>query len=393
MEQHTPQPNWLGSSQGNAPKERYGLHIGLFLLTLASTIWAGGLLIGRAAVYEEQGMTAFFMDGVRYAVPFLFFLTTHEFGHYFAAKKHRMDVSLPFYIPIPLIGIGMIHLGTLGAVIRIREPFRSARQLFDVGAAGPLAGFAVALGLLVAAIATLPSVEYLLGIGDDVHRGIVQYVQSNGTFPPPTSDPQGMVILFGDTPLFAAIRALVPALPSSSEIMHYPLLFSAWLGLFFTALNLLPVGQLDGGHITYALFGPKVHAFIARFVTSLLLVSACIGVGRDYGQYWYAWLILAALLAVVLWKLLDGDLAVLPGVLIVLLAIGVFVPLYLPQVAESTGYGAWLIWVALIVFVIRVDHPPVLVREPITTTRKVLGYLCIAIFILCFSIQPIHVPV
>ena len=103
-------------------------------------VYAGGLFAGRAVLYEEIGWTAYARDGLLYAIPFLFFLTVHEFGHYIAAQKHGINVSLPYYIPIPLIGIPMFHLGTLGAVIRIREPLRRTRQLFDIGAAGPLAG-------------------------------------------------------------------------------------------------------------------------------------------------------------------------------------------------------------------------------------------------------------
>ncbi|MDX1438706.1 MAG: site-2 protease family protein [Rubricoccaceae bacterium] len=373
------------------PRERYGLHLGLFLLTLASTIWAGGLLIGRGLLYEQVGMSAFFQDGVRYAVPFLFFLTTHEFGHYFAARTHNLSVSLPYYIPIPLIGIYAIHLGTLGAVIRIREPFRKTAQLFDVGAAGPLAGFVVALGLLVVSTLTLPPVEYLLDVGG--HEDVVRAVQETGIFPAPNLDGAGEVILFGDTPLFAIVRNLVPGLPSPSELMHYPLLLAAWLGLFFTALNLLPVGQLDGGHVVYALFGPKAHAIIARVVTFLLLISAMIGIGRDYGAVWYTWPIAGCVVGYLLWRIFDSNWKLVFPALTFLLAVGFFVPGLLPAVAAQTGYAFWLVWVALIVFVIRVDHPPVLEKEPLTFKRKLLGYLCLVIFMLCFSVQPIFVPV
>ena len=142
-------------------QERYGLHLGLFLATFVSMVYAGGMLVGRGVVYEDLGWTAYVMDGLRYAVPFLLFLTVHEFGHYLAARKHGISVSLPYYIPIPL---PILSFGTFGAVIRIREPMRRTRQLFDVGAAGPLAGFVVALGVLILAIATLPGASYLLDV-------------------------------------------------------------------------------------------------------------------------------------------------------------------------------------------------------------------------------------
>lgn len=360
------------------------LHIGLFLLTLISMIWIGGTLTSRWVVYDRIGPSAFFFDGLRYAIPFLFFLTTHEFGHYFAARRHGISVSLPYYIPLPFLGFG-----TLGAVIRIREPFRRTSQLFDVGAAGPLAGFVVVVGVLILALGTLPSVEYLLGVGGESHERIVEIVQATGVFPTPDLESAGQVILFNDTPVFALLRSVLPGLPSPSELMHYPLLLAAWLGLFFTALNLLPVGQLDGGHITYALFGAKAHAIIARIATLTLLVFSVVGMGRDFGHLWYAWLIFAAVVCVILWRFFERDWKPLIPTLGALMAIAYAVPTFLPGVAASIGYVYWIVWVGLIVFVIRVDHPPVLIREPLSRKRKLLGYLCLIIFLMCFSPQPI----
>ena len=370
-------------------RERYGLHIGLFLITFVSTVYAGGLLVGRGALYEDLGWTAYVMDGMRYAVPFLLFLTVHEFGHYLAARKHGISVSLPYYIPIPLIGVPIFHFGTLGAVIRIREPLRRTRQLFDVGAAGPLAGFVVAIGVLVLAILTLPGASYLLGVPG--HETVASFVERNGVFPAVDFQPGDLILMFGDTPLFALVRKVVPGLPSPSELMHYPLLLAAWLSLFFTALNLLPVGQLDGGHVVYALFGAKAHAIIARVVTLILIISGAIGFGFVFGTVWYGWVILAAILAVLLWPLFDGDWRLLVPSLMGLLGLAAVVVKLLPELADAFGYSAWLLWVGLIVFLIRVDHPPVLVQEPLTASRRALGYLCLVLFILCFSIQPIYI--
>lgn len=375
---------------GQEPRrERYGLHLGLFLITFVSTVYAGGLLVGRGVVYDDLGWTAYAMDGMRYAVALLFFLTVHEFGHYLAARKHGISVSLPYFVPIPLIGVPVFHFGTLGAVIRIREPLRRTRQLFDVGAAGPLAGFLVAFGVLILAIVTLPPADYLLDVPG--HEAVAAFVAQNGVFPEVDFQPGDLILLFGDTPLFALVRQVVPGLPSPSELMHFPLLLAGWLGLFFTALNLLPVGQLDGGHVVYALFGARAHAIIARVVTLILLISGAIGFGNVFGTVWYGWVILATILGGLMWRLFERDWRLLVPALIGLLGLAALVVHFLPELADTFGYSAWLLWVGLIVFLIRVDHPPVLVHEPLTPGRRALGYVCLVLFVLCFSIQPIYI--
>ncbi|NNF04838.1 MAG: site-2 protease family protein, partial [Rhodothermales bacterium] len=133
-------------------RDRYWLHLLLFVLTLLSTVYAGGAMAGRAILYARSTeivnlfgwsvTSAFLMDGLLYGGSLLAFLTVHEFGHYFAARIHSVRTSLPYYVPFPFNGIG-----TFGAVIRIREQVPSMRKLFDIGAAGPVAGFVVALGV------------------------------------------------------------------------------------------------------------------------------------------------------------------------------------------------------------------------------------------------------
>jgi hypothetical protein len=126
-------------------------------------VWAGGTWAGRAALWGAEGWglwrdPAFLADGLRYTVPFLFFLTVHEFGHYLMARRHRVDVSLPYFIPIPP-GVPILNIGTFGAVIRIRQVIPRTRELFDIGVAGPLAGFAVALGALALALSHPPPAD------------------------------------------------------------------------------------------------------------------------------------------------------------------------------------------------------------------------------------------
>ena len=390
-------------------RDRIGLHVGLFLFTFASMVIAGGSMVGRIpllvpvdpatgeAIQSEIASSyidlftdpGFLLDGLFYAIPFILFLTVHEFGHYIAARIRGLRVSLPYYLPVPLPG----SLGTFGAVIRIREPLRRTTQLFDVGASGPLAGFVVALGVLVLALATLPDVEYLRQFG---HDDTVDAFLRTGAFPAFDAEAVtdgGYAVLFGDTPLFHLLSSLGAYRVPAEEIMHYPVLLAGWLGLFFTALNLLPVGQLDGGHVVYALFGPRVHRIVARVTTLVLLYSG--GVGYAFQSPFgltplEGWLSLALIYGIACWRLFEQDarLAV-PGTLgfLGLVALTAF---FAPGLAAVIGYWGWLLWIGLILFLIRVDHPPVLITEPLDPRRRARGYLCLLIFVLCFSIHPIQ---
>lgn len=380
----------------NGPKDRYWLHLLLFVLTFGSTIYAGADWAGRILYYEEVGYGAMLVDGLWYAVPLLLFLTVHEFGHYFAARYHGINTSLPYYIPFPFNGIG-----NFGAVISIREPIPSTRKLFDVGAAGPLAGFVVALGVLLYAMATLPGPEYLLDQAG--HEALKEYIRQYDTFPDsmlPTEDgDQTTRIVVGNTLLYWLLAEVFPNVPPMYEMYHYPVLFAGWLALFFTALNLLPVGQLDGGHILYALFGAKWHGRLARGFIILLLISGSIGfihslapVLNDYAAWagQAAWAALAGILYLYLYRTFRGaHRYIAPALLGILLMTAVAQAV--PALAERLGYTGWLVWTLLIVVFIRVDHPPVVRPEPLTPRRRLLGYLSILIFILCFSLRPIYI--
>lgn len=395
MEPSTTTATAAGTPSGH--KDRYWLHLLLFVATFASTIYVGGMMAGRQLIYDEVGWWAYVLDGLRYGASLLGFLTVHEFGHYFAARKHRISTTLPYYIPLPISLIG-----TLGAVIRIREPIPSERKLFDVGAAGPLAGFVVALGILIWALATLPDPSYLMS--QPGHAEIKAFIEQYGRFPeqllsPTEENPALLVVAFGDTLLFSALASLFPNVPPDYEMIHYPYLMAGWLGLFFTALNLLPVGQLDGGHITYALLGRKWHGRVARLFLLLLLLSGSLGFiveAQPYLASWHpllgpgTWFVLAAILYFFLNRVFDGEERLVVSGLLVLIgltALGVV----LEWPAARYGYSAWFIWSLLIIYLIRIDHPPVLYREPLTPTRRWLGYLSMAIFVLCFSFQPIKV--
>lgn len=376
-------------------RDRYWLHLLLFLITLGCATYAGAELTGRWLLYTQpEGWLVYVVDGLRYAVAFLFFLTVHEFGHYFTARYHRVGVTLPYYIPSPFFFVPM-NIGTFGAVIRIRDRVPSSKKLFDIGVAGPVAGFIASLLVLALGVAWLPDFSYYLDLAghnelkDLIYRGM----------PLPERSPSGgPTIYVGQTPLFWLLGLVVADLPPLYEIYHFPILFAGWLGLFFTALNLLPVGQLDGGHILYALVGRKWHARLARGFVLLLLLSAAIGfavemepVLQSYMRYGTlaSWILLAAILFFFLNKLFDGNLqhtglALIGVVSLVVLAIR------LGSSVTQYGYSGWFFWCILIVLIIKVDHPPVLYHEPLTRGRRWLGIASFVIFALCFSVRPIY---
>ncbi len=377
------------------PRDRYWLHALLFACTLATTVWEGGNLTGRLAAYASEGWSAYLADGLRFGLSLLLFLTVHEFGHYFAARRHGVSASLPYYIPLPYFGVG-----TLGAVIRIREPVPTLRKLFDIGAAGPLAGFVVALAILLAAFATLPPASYIFDVGPG-HEAIQQYVQQFGRYPDRMSGTGdgAITLVVGDTLLYKFLKQFFVDAPPNWEMYHYPMLFAGWLGLFFTALNLLPIGQLDGGHITYALFGRVWHARLARGFLLLLLLSGAIGFMLEippilYGLYpplgSGSWFILAGILYFYLSKIFPENLKRIVPALAALMALAALAQHSLPWM-QGFAYSGWLLWCLLLIFLVKIDHPPVLREESLTSGRMAWGLLGILVFILCFSFRPLYV--
>jgi membrane-associated protease RseP (regulator of RpoE activity) len=204
------------------------------VFTTASQIWMGALW------FSLSGMAI---------------LLSHEMGHYLACRYYRIDASPPYFLPFP----GSMF-GTLGAFIRIRSPFPHRRALFDVGAAGPFAGFVVALALLVLGVAWSRIVPF----------------------------PKDFVgIEFGEPLIFKAIAwAFWGHVPDGQTLNLHPVGFAAWAGCFLTALNLLPIWQLDGGHITYSVIGRR-----ARYVT-MLGALAVIAMTFLYSYTWTAWAVL-----------------------------------------------------------------------------------------------------
>ena len=250
------------------PKQRYTLHITLFILTFISTIIAGVSWNGKNFTDVST-----WDSGLTYAALIMLFISAHEFGHYFAARYHGVDATLPFYIPMP--APFLMPFGTMGAVIRTRSPIKNRKVLFDIGVSGPLAGFVVSLAVLVYGFLSLPGKEYLY----DIHP---EYLSLFG------GDIPHFGLTFGDTLLYSFLANVFANpygfLPPMNEIYHYPFLCVGWFGLFVTSLNLLPVGQLDGGHITYAMFGKK-QGIVSRIVVAVMVAIGLFAVLGELRSY------------------------------------------------------------------------------------------------------------
>jgi len=293
-----------------ASKPRYWLHAVLLLLTLFTTSVVGTRLVynfraNRPAIDATQDIVAFvavFSDpwawvaGLPFSLTLLTILLAHELGHYLACVYYRLDASLPYFIPSPTI------IGTLGAFIRIRSPIYARRVLFDVGIAGPIAGFVVLLPILIIGLAFSRVVP---GIG---HQGD---------------------LVFGTPLIFHLFQSILFSGVPAGDVSLHPVARAAWVGVFATALNLLPIGQLDGGHILYAFFGER-HRLLSR-----LFVIALIPMGF---LYW-----------------------------------------------------PWLLW-ALILFFFGLKHPMIYDTSDLGPTRRRLGWAALVIFVLCFMLAPIETP-
>jgi membrane-associated protease RseP (regulator of RpoE activity) len=311
----------------NRSGHNYLLHIGLFIVTFVTTLIAGiEWTTGRAGPYEIGDLNL----GLPYALSILFILGVHEFGHYFASVFHKVRATLPFFIPFPPVS-GFFNFGTMGAVIRTKTPIPDNEAMFDIGVAGPLSGFVACILILIYGFTHLPPVEYLLAIHPDYFL--------------PEFGKGAIGLEFGDTLLFSFLRHLFSGpntfMPPMSEIYHYPYLCVGWFGLFVTAMNLVPVGQLDGGHVIYSMFGEKKHEVIASISMLLLLALGILGVLNSF-----------------------------------------------VNINIKYGWSGWLFWAFILYFFIKVKHPPVARFEELSPGRKIVGFVSIFIFIISFSPTP-----
>jgi membrane-associated protease RseP (regulator of RpoE activity) len=317
---------WLGP-------QKLWLHILLFIVTYFTTTVAG--VHWRLPDPNDWFDLSNLSYGFTYATCVMLFISSHEFGHFIAARIHGVDATLPYYIPYP--PSYSISFGTLGALIRTRSRVPSNKVMFDIGVAGPIAGFIICLILLAIGFATLPGIEYL----QQIHPGY-----------PDIPHGHGGDLIFGKTLLWTAMEKIFANhgyLPPMSEVYHYPLLCAGWFGLFVTALNLLPVGQLDGGHLTYTLFGRNIHRRLGQITAVLLFAISLPDVIISYFDSAPSWL----------------------------------------QSLAIPGGQMWFLWALITTFVIRFRHPPTEDESPLDPRRKLIAYLTIGILIVSFTPTPL----
>lgn len=301
----------------NASERDEILHraVPLFALTLLSMFWVGAQWAGVDVM--QEGLRALWR-GYPFALPLMAILLAHELGHYFAARIHRVDASPPYFIPMPFTLIG-----TFGAVIRMRESIGRRDALFDIGAAGPLSGLVVAIPVLIYGIAHSP-IERL--------------------------DPSVTYLVEGRSLLYLALLAwLKGPIDDGYDVMLTPTALAGWAGLLVTMMNLVPVGQLDGGHVAYALFGWKQNVYSRRIRAALLAVAIAVGLTSALSTH------------------LGGGTSA--------------------ESAEALVAGShWFVWWVVLSLMARMskgEHPPVEAGE-LSPRRRVLAWFTLLMFVLLF---------
>lgn len=362
-----------------------------FTTTLAGAEWCYGKLFISIfpPLYNPEFTFHDFLLGMQFSVPFLAILTVHEFGHYFTALYHKVKSSLPYYIPVPPL---LLSIGTMGAVIRLRSRVPSTRKNFDIGIAGPLAGFVLALGILYYGFATLPPAEHIFTIHPEYKQYGLNY--ADHVYNP--IDTTILNITLGKSLLFAALEKTVTdpsRVPNMHEMMHYPFLFAGFLALVFTSLNLLPIGQLDGGHILYGFVGFRRHRIVASVFFVAFMFYA--GLGLEWihpSQPANTLLVSIPLYGLFLYSCFSSLGFQQRDTIMYTTAVfaGQYLIMFLfPGV---TGYPGWLVFGFIIGRLAGITHPPTEIEEPLDLKRKILGWLALIVFIVSFTPQPISFP-
>ena len=348
----------------NVPQRRKTLlpetpatHIVLFFTTIVSIMFVYLFFWGS----QKSTISGMVFESLVFAAALLSILLCHELGHYLASRKHGINATLPYFIPAP------IGIGTLGAFIQITGKIKSRKQLMDVGASGPIAGFVVALLLAI------------LGIWES------DFVLVSGGS-----------IQMGDSLLFKSLIFIIKGpTPEGMDLAISPVAFAAWIGFLVTALNLMPASQLDGGHITYSLFG-KGHRIISRLVFLALLN---LGAWGDIVKIGYWGIPTAILLSGFGFYLIfikqKRKISLIP--LFILIFTHIFLVAALEVNADSM---MWLFWGGMLAL-FRLDHPPVsdevLAKmngkevAGLDWKRKLIGVLAILMLVATFMPQPIKI--
>lgn len=270
-------------------KSKKWINILLLIVTIFTTLIAGAALSGVNPISPISNL----LKGIPFSITIMLILGGHELGHYFAAKKNNVEATFPYFIPAPHL------IGTFGAVIKMKSPIKDKNSLVEIGASGPIVGFILSTIALHIGLSLSKTVPF-----------------------------QGEGLLLGDSILLYFFTKLYfPAVEEGFEILLHPIAFAGWIGYFVTAINLLPIGQLDGGHISYALFQSK-YRFIAYITFALIMVGG------------FLWL-------------------------------------------------GWIIWGIVIALIVRFKHPPPLDNiSEITSRNKIIGYISFVIFLITFIPNP-----
>ncbi len=298
-------------------------HIVLFIVTLLSMLVAG--LPGNVNLFQQPWRI---YEGAPFAASLMIILLAHEFSHYFTARRHHTEATLPYFLPAPPL---ISPIGTFGAFIKMKSPITTRSALIDIGASGPISGFILSV---VACI-----------VGLSLSTIVISPAES-----------KGLVIDLGDSLLFKFLSEIMfGKVPDGYDLLLHPVAFAGWIGLFVTSLNLIPIGQLDGGHVVYAFLGKK-HAVLSGILVVVLFAMGLLGIFQE--------------------------------------ATG-FSPSHFQKVVpfiKSTPdfWPGWALWGA-IMLALRLKHPPVIYWEPLDKRRRITGVLALVIFVITFIPSPFKI--
>ncbi|AWW32187.1 site-2 protease family protein [Echinicola strongylocentroti] len=361
-------------------KKEYLRHLLLFIVTFICTTLAGGeWLFGRSVLSSEKPLTwEYFVRSMAFSIPFIGILLVHELGHLFTSLRLKVKASLPIFLPFWLGFMGMPSIGTMGAVIKMKAFVNSRRKFFDIGVAGPLAGFVIALAVLFFGFTHLPEADFIY----EIHP---EYMD-------PDYDPDQEEIIniqLGQNLLFYGMENLLAdpeKMPNMSEVIHYPYLFAGYLALFFTALNLLPIGQLDGGHIIFGLF-PRHHKQISLVFYIAFLFFAGLGVVNPYLEPTYLYIALPIYIGFlyICFKKSGFPRQTKWTIVLAIVSIQYALTYAFPHLQ---GYEGWLLYAFLLGRVLGLEHPPVQDGTRLDRPRKIVAWVAIIIFIICFTPRP-----
>lgn len=363
------------------------LQLVLFIVTLVFTTIAGAeWMYGKSIMYGDVLLSSSeIMAGLYFSIPFLGILTAHEFGHYFTAKSYKVNVTLPYYIPLWLGFIPYISFGTMGAFIRIKGLIESRKEYFDIGIAGPLVGFVFALGVLTYGFTHLPDADYIFEIHPEYREYGANYEEYAYT-------QEEFYFAIGDNLLFLFFKNFIAdpeKVPNKYELYHYPWLFAGYLALFFTALNLIPIGQLDGGHVIYGLFGYKKSRIIFRLLFLIMVTISGIAL-LPIGPIDLNFMIGAIFYILFLYLTFhhfEKDIRKRLLLIIWVMILQIIALNFFPKMAN---YGIYMGFAFFIGRFLGIDHPKALFDKPLNLKRKIIGWLGLVVFIISFTPRPLY---